>query len=262
MSASELSESIKKRIELIKEAGEDYDALKKHLCPFFEKGGHPDCAACHKTEANIDECRDYYLSRIHLFPMDVWEEKFDSFVVQAREKVAIENITGIGINCDSCYMADKCPLFKRGYACAIDWGTNKPKNATEFMDFLINVQYERVRRASVFEKIDGGVPDANLSNEMDRLSGYIASKDSLGQDRLSINVEAKGKSGGGILASLFGGKPAVEEHKVEDVSAEEVPVEALEDKSKDAKEGMEEAVLISKSKKNDRSKKALAERKE
>ena len=77
------------------------------------------------------------------------------------------------------------------------------------MEFLINTQYERVKRAAVFEKIDGGVPDVGLSTEMDRLHDLVASKIEMGRERLSINVEATGAApsagGGGILAKLFGG---------------------------------------------------------
>ena len=104
-------------------------------------------------------------------------------------------------------MYDKCPLYKKGYTCGIKWDTNKPLTPMEFMDFLINTQYERVKRSAVFEKIDGGVPDVGLSSEMDRLHNLVASKIDMGRDRLSINVEATGvaREGGGILAKLFGG---------------------------------------------------------
>ena len=230
-----MKESIEKRIALVREA-ETPEELRKHLCPFFEKGGHTDCVACRRTEADLEECREYYLSRIALIPKDIWDEEFDKFIVNKREKVSMEDITGIGINCDTCYMADKCPLFKRGYICGIEWGVNKPKTPMEFMDFLIDVQFERCKRAAVYEKIDGGVPDANLSNEMDRLSGYIATKDNMGRDKLSINVEASrasGEGGGGILAKLFGGgssTPAVEAKtpraiEATDVTYEETPKE-------------------------------------
>lgn len=212
-----MKDSIEKRIALIKEA-EDCDALRKCVCPFYEKGGHPDCFSCRKTDADVEECRDYYLERIAIVPLDTWEEDFDKFIAVDRDKTNLDEIVGIGINCDSCYMSDKCPLFKRGYVCGIKWDTNKPTTPSEFMDFLINTQFERVKRASVFEKIDGGVPDAGLSGEMDRLTDYLNIKDNMGRDRLSINVEASGASrpSGGILAKLFGGatdepKPALSE---------------------------------------------------
>ena len=197
-------DSIKKRIDLVRDA-EDPADLKKHLCPFFEKGGHTDCITCRRCEEDLDECRDYYLSRIALIPMDIWTPEFDKILVQDRDKVDLSEIVGVGINCDSCYMSDKCPLFKAGYTCAIRWDDDRPKTPAEFMDFLINTQYERIKRSAVFEKLDGGVPDANLSGEMDRLTNFLSMKDSMGRDRLSINVEASSaQSGGGILSKLFG----------------------------------------------------------
>ena len=221
-----MKESIEKRMRLIRDA-ETPEDLKKHLCPFFEKGEPPDCVACRRTEADLDECRDYYLERIALKPMDIWCEDFDKFIVQKRDKMSLEDVTGVGINCDSCYMSDKCPLYKRGYVCGIEWGNNKPKTPMEFMDFLINLQFERVKRTSIFEKIDGGVPDANLSSEMDRLTDFLNTKDAMGREKLSINLEASGpshSSGGGILSKIFGGgTPAVESH-----SAKSLPTETTE----------------------------------
>ena len=197
-----MKESIQKRIDKIK-SSEGVEDLRKCVCPFFEKGGYPTCLTCRKTEDSVEECRDYYLERITITPMDLWCEDFDKFTAKKRDTISVEEVTGIGINCDNCYMYDKCPLYKKGYTCGIKWDTNKPLTPMEFMDFLINTQYERVKRSSVFEKIDGGVPDVGLSSEMDRLHNLVASK----RDRVSINVEATGaaREGGGILAKLFGG---------------------------------------------------------
>ena len=209
-----MKESIEKRIELIKNA-EDSEALKKCLCPFFSKGGSPECISCRQSDVDLDECKDYYLERIISVPLDIWDSSFDAFTVQKREnKIAIKDVVGIGVNCSSCYMYDKCPMYKKGYECGLEWGASKPKSPEEFYEFLIDVQYERVRRASVFEKIDGGVPDANLSGEMDRLSGLVSTKADLSRERLSISVEASGAasgSGGGILSKLFGGGGGVKE---------------------------------------------------
>ena len=99
----------KKRTKEIS-ATEDYEELKKCLCPFFEKGGYPDCSACRRTESDIDECKSYYLERIVLAPMDLWTDHFDKCKVQSRETVSAEEIVGIGISCDNCYMYDKCPM--------------------------------------------------------------------------------------------------------------------------------------------------------
>jgi hypothetical protein len=201
-----MKDSIETRLKLVKESTEKEDLIK-HLCPFFEKGGHPDCISCKKTEEDLEECKEVYLSRITKVPLDLWEPDFDKLIVESRNKIPLKEIVGIGVNCDSCYMYDKCPLYKSGYICAIDWNDEKPDTPEKFYDFLVDTQFERVRRATVFEKVDGGVPDANLSNEMDRLSGFIADKANLGRERLSISVEASGaaRSGGGILSKIFGG---------------------------------------------------------
>lgn len=211
-----MKSNIEKRIQQIVECEEISD-LKKCLCPFFEIGGFSDCKVCRKSERDLEECRDYYLDRIKILPQDFWTEEFDKFISKDREQVDVEEAIGIGMHCDSCYMSDKCPMFKVGYKCGIKWDTNKPKNATEMMDFLINTQYERVRRSAMFEKIDGGVPDGNLSSEMDRLSNLVAYKADMGREKLSINVEASGaaktEEGGGILARIFGGAPKAVEAK-------------------------------------------------
>lgn len=218
--------SIKKRIDIVK-ATSDYETLKTHLCSFFEKGDCPDCVGCRKAESDIDDCRSYYLERIAIHPMDIWREEFDTIKVLSRDKVAVEDIVGIGVSCDRCYMYDKCPLYKKGYVCAIDWGSSRPTNPKAFYDFLVDLQYERVQRAAIFEKVDGGVADGNLSNEIDRLTDLIESQANLNRERLNINIEASGSAtapatGGGLLSRIFGSgssTPAVEEKKTIEIPA-------------------------------------------
>ena len=199
--------SVLKRIEQIKAADEP-SKLKKCLCPFFEKGGHPDSLTCRKDDESLEECRDYYLEHIRLAPMDIYDPSFDVPIYNKREEIRADEIVGIGINCNNCYMYDKCPLYKKDYVCGIKWDSNKPQTPEDFMDFLVNVQYERVQRSSVFEKIDGGVPDASVSGELDRLQSYVLTKIDMGRERLSLKLEATGAAAGGnsgILSKIFGG---------------------------------------------------------
>jgi hypothetical protein len=207
------TDTIEKRIEAVR-GTEDADLLKRHLCPFFEKGGYPDCMTCRKTEDNLLDCREYYLKRIKTLSMDIWCEDFDKFIVNTRDKVSVNEIIGVGMNCNSCYIYDKCPMYRKDFACGIDWGDKKPATPADMMDFLIDIQYERVRRGSVIEKVDGGVADAGLSGEIDRLNDLMAAKAELGRERISVNIEAKGaaggaatSAGGGILSKIFGGAP-------------------------------------------------------
>lgn len=202
-----MNAQIRKRITEVLNS-ESTEDLMECVCPFFEKGDYPLCATCARTAADIDECKDFYLKHITTHPQDAWSYEFDSASVITRDTVGIDTIIGIGIKCDTCYIYDKCPLYRIGYSCAIKWDSDRPKTPSEFMDFIINTQYERVKRSAVFEKLDGGVPDAGLSGEMDRLTNYLAIKNNMGRDRLSISVEASGdtvSTGGGILSKIFGG---------------------------------------------------------
>lgn len=206
-----MEETVDKRISLVKETN-DVDKLRECLCPFFEKGGYEGCDMCRKSEDELLECKAYYLERIRLSPQDLWTEEFDNFISTARDKVPLEELSGIGMSCNSCYLSKKCPAFKRNYSCGIEWGDKKPETPAQYLDFLIGIQYERVQRGATIEKIDGGVADAGLSVEIDRLNGLVASKIDMGREKFSINVEARGaaetSSGGGILSRIFGGAPA------------------------------------------------------
>lgn len=227
-----MKKEIVERINKIK-ASTTSDDLKRYVCSFYELGSCPDCIGCSKTDSEVEDCKDDFLEKIKTHPIPIWDESFDTLQVEERETQDLSDIVGIGINCDSCYMSDKCPLFKRNSTCGIKWDDKKPKSPMEFMDFLIDVQFDRVKRASVFEKIDGGVPDANLSSEMDRLSSYLSSRDYMSRDKFSLNVEASSSSGGGgILSKIFGGTSAPKELPAETAEYLELPEEKTKVKIK------------------------------
>jgi len=57
----------------------------------------------------------------------------------------------------------------------------------------------------MFEDMEGGYADPNLSSELDRLQKMIKVKTELEQDSFSVKFEAKGTNGqAGILSRLFG----------------------------------------------------------
>jgi hypothetical protein len=138
-------------------------------------------------------------------PMLVWDKSFDE--IEERPKVKLASATQ-GLSCDTCYLKDSCPEYKFMSKCAIDWSsdidTNNPKS---MIDHLIKMQNERIQIARAAELADGGIPEQNLSYEMDRLSGLVATKNDMMMDKFSINIQGQqqNNSGGpGILASLFG----------------------------------------------------------
>lgn len=199
-----MNEKVKERIKKIREDG-SYDDLRSSLCDFFELGCRPDCVGCYKNEKMLEECKKYYLDRIFSVPLEVWDESFDVKVLKERQRVDLSSLDNFGVNCDTCYMYDKCPMYKKGYICAIKWGSNRPETPGEFLDYLINTQYERVQRSMAIERLDGGVADENLSKEMDRLKNMVGAKVDLSREKVSISVEATGAANsGGILQKIFG----------------------------------------------------------
>jgi hypothetical protein len=202
-----------KRKEIIRKAIENpdkdakYEELKIHICAFFKPGEYSPCNKCMVENYDLDECTDYFLDRIDHFQIDRYTPKFDLPIIKQREKKKLEEIENIGMTCNSCYMSEKCPVYEKHAACGIDFG-DIPKGNNEKLDMIIEMQTKRIKRASTFELVDGGVPDTNLSMEIDRLSNLINMKDNFGRDKLSISLEASRdgtKPAGGLLAGLFGG---------------------------------------------------------
>jgi len=224
----------KKQVKAALDAGDaKYTQLKSLICPFFKEGDYSACVKCKVDDYDLDQCAEYYLDRIDLLQIDQYLPKFDLPISTARDKKKLEDLQEIGMTCNSCYMSEKCPEYQKHAACGIEWG-EIPASSVDKLDAIINMQYQRIQRASTFELVDGGVPDTNLSVEMDRLTNILNLKDGWGRDKLSISVEASGgatKAGGGLLASIFGGAMKPQEAlpaKNEDITYIEVPAEKAE----------------------------------
>lgn len=212
--------SDKRKAEIIERAKKlasesDTNKIKEVVCKFYQRGNHPDCyspsgcAGCSEPD-RILACRDMYLSRIFRNPMEVWTPEFDKVTV--REKKKVDVIENIGLACNTCYIADKCPEKQTDAMCSIDFTDgNVDRTPKSILNKMIGLQQERVNKARVHEELDGGVPDQNLSAEIDRLAGLAQMKQELEADKFSLKIEASSNSkegsreAGGILSRIFGG---------------------------------------------------------
>lgn len=207
--------AIKANTEKLKNLDTDIEDIKRITCSFFRKGGCPGCRGCEQPDEKVYECTDNYLANIETRPMMVWDSSFNKLIV--REKVKFGEISTVGMNCNTCYLSDKCPMHKEDSTCAIDFGVSseyiQPRTG---LDMLIGWQLERVNRAKAIELSDGGVPDQNLSTEMDRLVGLYEARAEMDTTRIKISAEAKNVPAGtdeegqpvqrpSILETLFGG---------------------------------------------------------
>jgi len=199
-----LESTIAYNVQILKGEPEGtYEETRKIVCPFYKGGNNPECVGCLQADETLQECKDDYLDRIESRPMEVWDASFSA--LEVREKQKVSEIVGMGLNCDSCYLSDSCPLYKKHSLCAIDWEEEGDLTPKKVVAKLIDIQFKRVNRGSKIEEIDGGVPDQTLSTEIDRLTALTQTQNDLNLDKFAISIKGESQSGGsGLLASLLG----------------------------------------------------------
>jgi hypothetical protein len=108
--------------------------------------------------------------------------------------------------CDSCAIADRCPAFKPNHVCAynIPIEVRTKDQLTGLLTGVIEMQGQRIMFARMAEELDGGYPDPNLSNELDRLMSMTEKFKDISDNRDFINIQVEAKGQGGILSRLFG----------------------------------------------------------
>jgi hypothetical protein len=119
------------------------------------------------------------------------------------------------LRCDNCYLAGRCPKHRVGGLCQFDFTIDTDfTDATTAWRILINVQRERVMRGILFEKVDGGVPDKNVTSEMQLLISMIGEYENRGTPTVKLSMEGKGQGTSvisNLLSGIFGGgqRPAI-----------------------------------------------------
>ena len=117
------------------------------------------------------------------------------------------------MNCDYCYLQERCSGYKKGGKCTFDYAPIKISSADDIPNTMLamkvklfEVQSERVMRAIHHEKTDGGVVDKTVSEEMDRLNDFMndVKEYCMPSENEGINISAKGSSAKGIIERIFG----------------------------------------------------------
>lgn len=109
---------------------------------------------------------------------------------------------GVYMECDSCIMGDRCPLYKENSICRIP--TEKIEGASDFAEmlkFMFTLQQKRIKLGALQESANGGILDDKLSKELDRLMKLMQGYKDLMDNRDEVTIKAKGN---GILSQIFG----------------------------------------------------------
>lgn len=114
------------------------------------------------------------------------------------------------LHCDTCYLNGRCPRYKQSEACGYDINIRLEGMADlhKAVQVILEAEYGRVMTGVLFEKAQGGVLDANVSNEMQKFLTMIQQTKVIFQPaaKEEIIIQAKSNQTGSIgkmLASVF-----------------------------------------------------------
>lgn len=107
------------------------------------------------------------------------------------------------LRCDDCYAAGRCPKYREEALCSLDFSSSiaTPEEFKSAVMGLLAQETERVQRGIYFEKVDGGVLDKSLTDEVRTLMSLFQQFKDMIDNRDTIEIKAKGN---GVIAQLFG----------------------------------------------------------
>lgn len=125
--------------------------------------------------------------------------------------VPIVSSTGTSLRqCNTCFVAANCPAFKPDNTCAFNLPVEvKTKEQLKaLLNAIIEMQGARVAFSRFAEEVNGGYPDPNTSQEIDRLFKLVKGMKELEENREFIRITAERQSSGGVLSAIFGDRAA------------------------------------------------------
>jgi len=138
-------------------------------------------------------------------------ERKEIKAVQRPEVRGKDQTAEFGYHCNTCYIADKCPFYKKDSTCSIPFkkaalkaqGEHAGKFSIEkALNAVVEQTYERLQFALVAEKAKGGLVNPDISKEIDRFVHVCQKVREILNPQDSIEIKAKGN---GIISQLFGG---------------------------------------------------------
>lgn len=134
-----------------------------------------------------------------------------------------DNIIGVAADavrqCNSCYIAERCPAYKPSSACAytipITLKTQDQLRAAQ--DALLAMQFQRVAFMRTVEESEGGYVDPNLTKEIDLLNRMLTKRieGDINEEEITIRARRRGDAQVGTIARLFGREASERVHALE-----------------------------------------------
>jgi hypothetical protein len=135
---------------------------------------------------------------------------------QGSEVKIIRHGTSNIRQCDTCYLAPRCPSFKEHVECAyripVEIRTKQQLQAV--LTAMLEMQTSRVLFARFAEELEGQGMDPNLSQEMDRLFKLVQQFKDIEDSRDLVRIEMEAKGSAGVLSRIFGEKAVAKSNEL------------------------------------------------
>ena len=125
-----------------------------------------------------------------------------------RDVNVLESTSSSLRQCNTCFVAANCPAFKPDNACAFNLPIEvKTKDQLKgLLNAIIEMQGARVAFARFAEELNGGYPDPNTGQEIDRLFKIVKQLKELEENKEFVRMTVERQTSGGVLSALFGDK--------------------------------------------------------
>ena len=93
--------------------------------------------------------------------------------------------------CSTCYASQTCPEYREGYVCAYNkmfkrFDCRNTSDVLDAMSGMVNMNMERMQRLAIFEMLDGGIADGNLTMMINQNMNLLMSMQKIHQQQEMI----------------------------------------------------------------------------
>jgi hypothetical protein len=123
-----------------------------------------------------------------------------------RDATILESTSTSFRQCNTCFVASNCPAFKPNNSCAFNLPVEvKTKEQLKsLLNAIIEMQGARVAFARFAEELNGGYPDPNTGQEIDRLFKIVGEIKKLEENKEVLRMTVERQTSGGVMSALFG----------------------------------------------------------
>ena len=128
--------------------------------------------------------------------------------------------------CNTCVISGNCPAFEPDASCkfALPVEISTKDQLRALLSSTVEMQAGRVAFAKFAEDMNGGYPDPNLSQEIDRLFKMVKNLRDIEDNRSFERITVERQTSGGILSQLFGERAGAAVNQLESGPVQADPI--------------------------------------